>query len=151
MRVDTRRRAQARGDEKVMKRGTRRWTMAAGAGTAIAAAAGGYLWLAAGRDDAHAEWRLLDHYCVDCHNEYDYTADIAFDKLTPESITARPELFERVVEKLRGRMMPPPGRPHPSNEEYGRFVRFLETSLDSAAAQREPPGHVALHRRNRTE
>jgi hypothetical protein len=135
-----------------MRNGTRRlWTLAGGACTAIAAAAGGYFWFGGARVDPHAEWHLLNRYCVDCHNRYDYTAEIAFDELTPDAITARPELFERVVEKLRGRMMPPPGRPHPSNEEYGRFVSFLETSLDAAAAKPEHPGHVALHRLNRTE
>ena len=50
--------------------------------------------------EAHAQWALLDRYCTDCHNEVDYTADIAFDRLTPAAVAAEPELFERDLEHV---------------------------------------------------
>src|SRR5690606_22293760 len=101
--------------------------------------------------DAHAHWALLDRYCTDCHNEVDYTADIAFDRLTPDAIAAEPALFEEVVRKLRGRMMPPPGASIPTSGEYDGFVGWLEGRLDAAAAASPNPGRVVLHRLNRTE
>jgi len=109
-------------------------------------------WLASSDErDAHSEWTLLERYCVDCHNEVDYTAEIALDRLTPDSVTEEPALFEQIVRKLRGRMMPPPGAAIPTSEEYDRFVAWLETRLDAAAATDPNPGRVILHRLNRTQ
>jgi len=116
------------------------------------AAVGAAWWLTSGGErGAHSEWALLERYCVDCHNEADYTADIAFDRLTADAITEKPALFEQVVRKLRGRMMPPPGARIPTSEEYDRFVAWLEARLDAAAAANPNPGRVVLHRLNRTQ
>jgi len=101
--------------------------------------------------EAHSQWALLDRYCTDCHNEVDYTADVAFDRLTPDAIAAEPDLFEEVVRKLRGRMMPPPGAAIPTSGEYDGLVAWLEDRLDEAAAADPNPGRVILHRLNRTE
>ena len=60
-------------------------------------------------------------------------------------------IWERAVRKLRGGMMPPPGMPRPPLAAVDSFVSWLETSLDQAAAANPNPGHVALHRLNRTE
>src|SRR5690606_27064661 len=62
-----------------------------------------------------------------------------------------PELFEQVVRKLRGHMMPPSGWPRPKRETVESLVRALEGALDAAAAANPNPGHVTLHRLNRTE
>jgi len=117
-----------------------------------AAAIGAAWWLVpSGGRNAHGEWAFLERYCIDCHNASDYTADIAFDRLSPDAITAEPALFEEVVRKLRGRMMPPPGATIPTSREYDGFVAWLETRLDAAAAADPNPGRVVLHRLNRTE
>ena len=47
--------------------------------------------------------------------------------------------------------MPPPGAPQPNPAAKKAFVSSLETSLDEAAAKNPDPGHVAMHRLNRTE
>src|SRR5204863_2723894 len=63
-----------------------------------------------------------------------------------------PEVWEKVVRKLRGRMMPPPGRPRPDERGYDALVVYLETSLDGAAAANPDPGRTDTFRRlNRTE
>jgi hypothetical protein len=114
-------------------------------------AAGAYLTWRAPARQAHEQWALLDRYCIDCHNEQDRTADIAFDLMDAEAIAAEPELFEEAVRKLRGRMMPPPGGPLPAEREYEEFVAWLEASLDKRAAASPNPGRVVLHRLNRSE
>jgi hypothetical protein len=55
------------------------------------------------------------------------------------------------VRKLRGRLMPPPGQPQPDQASIDRFVSWMEGTLDRAAAANPDPGHVVLHRLNRTE
>jgi hypothetical protein len=102
------------------------------------------------RAQGDEQWPFVERYCVECHNETDLTADIAFDKLSPDGIAAHAETFERAVRKLRGRLMPPPGGLSPSNAETDAFVAWLEATLDAAAPQPEP-GYVTPHRMNRTE
>ena len=101
--------------------------------------------------NADRQWQTVSQYCIDCHNRDDLTADIAFDRLTPESVAHEPEIFEAAVRKLRGRMMPPPGERQPEQEAIDSLVMWLESSLDAVAAQNVRPGQVAVHRLNRKE
>ena len=59
--------------------------------------------------------------------------------------------WERVLRKLRGREMPPAGRPRPNEAEYDALAAELATALDRAARRAPNPGRGALHRLNRTE
>jgi hypothetical protein len=95
-------------------------------------------------------WPFLERYCYECHNETDLTAEIAFDALSPNEIAAHADTFERVVRKLRGRMMPPPGGLRPESREVDEFVAWLEATLDRAAPEPDP-GYITPHRMNRTE
>jgi hypothetical protein len=61
------------------------------------------------------------------------------------------ETWEKVVRKLRGGMMPPQGRPRPSNDDVNKLISYLETSIDRVAANKPNPGRAAIHRLNRTE
>ena len=67
-------------------------------------------------------------------------------------VAADAATWEKVVRKLRGRMMPPAGLPRPDEATYDALVSHLETSLDRAAAARPNPGRTDTFRRlNRTE
>src|SRR6185295_17377365 len=94
----------------------------------------------------------LDRYCVGCHNDAARTAGLALDTLDLEHVGESAEAWEKVVRKLRGRMMPPPGRPRPDEATYESMVSYLETSLDRSAAVHPNPGRTDTFRRlNRTE
>jgi hypothetical protein len=98
------------------------------------------------------QWSLLERHCVDCHNDIDRDGDLSFEDASVADVAADPATWERVVRKLRGDLMPPPGRPHPEGEEIDEFVAALETWLDVSAERRGlDPGSVVLHRLNRTE
>lgn len=99
---------------------------------------------------AHAQdnFALLGH-CSKCHNSEDWAGGIAFDTVPKDDIAANAETWEKVVDKLRGRLMPPPGQAQPDQRAIDSFVSFMEHSLDEAAVA--DPGNVALHRLNRTE
>jgi Protein of unknown function (DUF1592)/Protein of unknown function (DUF1588)/Protein of unknown function (DUF1587)/Protein of unknown function (DUF1585)/Protein of unknown function (DUF1595) len=99
--------------------------------------------------DSH--WAFLDHYCTNCHNASDWAGGVAFDTLSPTEIGANAETFEKAVRKLRGRFMPPAGKPQPDPAATRSFVGFLEARLDTAALHNPDPGVVALHRLNRKE
>ena len=94
---------------------------------------------------------VLDRYCVACHNERTLTANLALDTVDIVHIGAAVEVWEKVLEKLRTRAMPPPRRPRPADETYDRFAGWLEAELDGAAAARPDPGRPTIHRLNRLE
>ena len=60
-------------------------------------------------------------------------------------------MWEKVVRKLRGNMMPPSGEPLPDDEAQQQVVAYLEDRLDAAAAAHPNPGRKSVHRLNRTE
>ena len=109
---------------------------------------------AAAAESAHgadSRFAFLDRYCSDCHNDIEFKGKVAFDSMTPEGIPAEAKVWEAAVRKLRGRLMPPPGKPQPGQAEINSFVSWMEGRLDDAARDRPNPGRVALHRLNRKE
>lgn len=88
---------------------------------------------------------------MDCHNFEDWAGSLAFDLMTPEEIADDVEVWEKVVLKLRGRLMPPAGADRPDNEDTDDFVAWMENYLDHAGAQERHVGHVGIHRLNRKE
>ena len=107
---------------------------------------------AAAREAAAVERALLDRYCVACHNDRLETGGLTLEGVDVADVAAHPELWEKVVRKLRTGSMPPRPRPRPDAADYGRVVSYLETALDAAAAADPNPGRTDTFRRlNRTE
>ena len=52
---------------------------------------------------------LIDQYCVSCHNEKTKAGGLALDAMDVTRAGENPEVCEKVVRKLRTRMMPPAG------------------------------------------
>jgi mono/diheme cytochrome c family protein len=92
---------------------------------------------------------LLKQYCETCHNDRLKTADLALNQLHPAKVQENPDVWERVVRKLRTGTMPPPGSPRPARAAYDRTVSWLEAELDRTAQPN--PGRPALRRLNRAE
>src|SRR5712691_11909438 len=95
-------------------------------------------------------WSTIGTYCFGCHNEGVAAGNLFLDKLSAESVPTHPEVFEKVVRKLRGRQMPPPGMPQPSQQEIDAVIAWLETTLDKSGMD-HLAGRVAVQRLNRTE
>ena len=95
---------------------------------------------------------VIGKYCVGCHNEKARVGGLALDRLDVANPSDHPEIWERVIEKLRAGSMPPPGRPRPDVATALGVVTALETALDRAWAAHPDPGRIgAVHRLNRTE
>ena len=93
----------------------------------------------------------LDQYCVTCHNDRLKTSNLSLEKLDLAAAGDHPEIWERVVRKLRAGVMPPPDVRRPPLADYDALRDFLEAELDRTASTRLNPGSVVLHRLNRTE
>ena len=84
---------------------------------------------------------LIDEYCVSCHDEDEKKAGLALDTLAAQDVPRHPDVWEKVVRKLRARQMPPVGKPRPDDATYDAVISSLETSLDRAAERiRIPAG-----------
>jgi mono/diheme cytochrome c family protein len=95
---------------------------------------------------------MVDEYCVACHDEDKKKAGLALDTLAAQDVPQHPEVWEKVVRKLRARQMPPIGKERPDEATYDAVIASLETSLDRAAAAHPNPGRTAaLRRLTRTE
>src|SRR6267143_1399219 len=55
---------------------------------------------------AATERALLDQYCVTCHNDRAKTANLSLAQLDLATVGDHPELWEKVVRKLRAGVMP---------------------------------------------
>ena len=95
---------------------------------------------------------LLDKYCVGCHNARVQNGKMRLDNADVAKVGENGATWERVVRKVRGGVMPPPGAPRPEKAAYDGFASWLETELDGASAKHPNPGRTeSLHRLNRTE
>jgi hypothetical protein len=97
-----------------------------------------------------SQWSTIQTYCFGCHNKYVRAGNLFLDELGAESVPKHPEIFEKAVRKLRGRQMPPPGTPQPSQQEVDALVGWLESTLDESS-KAHLAGHVGVQRLNRTE
>src|SRR5229473_1075522 len=87
---------------------------------------------------------VLNKYCVTCHNAKLKTAGLVIDPADAAHVSSNPELWEKVIRKLRSASMPPAGSPRPDAATYDSTATFLETELDRAAAAKPNPGTLPL-------
>jgi hypothetical protein len=111
------------------------------------------LWLTHGARGKSAEdYRaLVEHYCLDCHNSADRTAELSLQSLDPGEPERNAAIWENVVRKLRVGMMPPSDAPQPRSEDRADLIAWLETKLDDAVRRRPDPGPALVRRLNRAE
>ncbi len=101
-------------------------------------------------DVSHGNWKTVQGYCFGCHNADDWAGGVAFDTMSAEGIPQDAKIWEQAVRKLRGGMMPPPGKKRPDNATINNLVSYLETTLDDAGTHPDP-GRVPMRRLNRRE
>jgi hypothetical protein len=101
---------------------------------------------------ASSQRQFLDRYCAPCHNERLKTGGLNLAQADSSKVATQPELWEKVVRKLRTGVMPPLNMPQPPEADRRTLLTSLETSLDAAAAAKPNPGRTeTLRRLTRTE
>ena len=103
------------------------------------------------QDTAGAQLATIKQYCQGCHNDKAKTGGASFEGITAASIGQNPDLFEKAVRKLRGRVMPPPGAKQPDGKAVDSLVSWLEDSLDKLPEPAHITDQAVLHRLNREE
>ncbi|MGH9255318.1 MAG: DUF1592 domain-containing protein [Vicinamibacterales bacterium] len=138
----------------------KRWLVWCAGGLAVVSASAGSLGAGGPRQQLapsappspSPQQAIVGKYCVTCHNDKMKAAGLTLAMLDLQRVGEHAETWEKVVRKLRVRMMPPPGQPRPDEAAYDVLVSHLETSLDRAAAAAPNPGRTeTFHRLNRSE
>src|SRR5262245_51336912 len=95
---------------------------------------------------------VLKQYCVTCHNSRAKVGGLVLDTLDVAKVGDHADVWEKVVRKLRGGVMPPVGSPRPDKAGYETLTAWFEGELDKASAANPNPGRRdTFHRMNRAE
>jgi mono/diheme cytochrome c family protein len=94
---------------------------------------------------------VIDKYCAGCHNQRVRAGGLLFDQADLTGIPEHADIWEKVIRKLRGGMMPPQGMPRPDQTAIDAMVASLESTIDGVALVRPNPGRSPLHRLNRSQ
>jgi hypothetical protein len=95
---------------------------------------------------------VVEQFCVTCHDADAAKGGLNLADMPSADFRGHPEVWEKVARRLRGRQMPPAGKPRPGDDVYVSTLSQLETALDRAAAERPDPGRTdTIRRLTRTE
>lgn len=104
-----------------------------------------------GAPEPAAVRKVLNRTCYGCHNEKLKSGGLSLAGLKAEQVRAHLTEWEKVLRKVRGGEMPPPGGPKLGEADRGEVAQFLEQQLDAEFARKPEPGSPAVHRLNRAE
>ncbi len=94
---------------------------------------------------------VIVRYCQVCHNDYLRTGNLSLIGFDVAAASSAPETAEKMIQKLRAEMMPPPGIPRPAGDTLQLLVETLEANMDRVAAEAPNPGGRTFQRLNRAE
>src|SRR5688572_19075800 len=78
--------------------------------------------------------QFLDRHCSTCHNDRLKTGGFSLEGVDVSRPDAQPEVWEKVVRKMRTGVMPPANMQQPPRADRAAMLTWLETSLDTASA-----------------
>jgi hypothetical protein len=95
---------------------------------------------------------VVSRYCMGCHSAQVKSGGLTLTPPNEAEVIAHPEIWEKVIRKLRTGDMPPPGRPRPTADVAASVVGQLESQIDRHAASAPDPGRLPMFQRlTRTE
>ncbi len=95
--------------------------------------------------------RVVQRYCVVCHNERLRNGNLTLTDFQVDLAHAEAPTAEKMIRKLRAGMMPPPGQRRPPPETLLALVETLEAVVDHDAARAPNPGSRRFQRLNQAE
>jgi mono/diheme cytochrome c family protein len=94
--------------------------------------------------------KVVDEYCVTCHNDRLETAGMSLQTTDLADVFSNGERLEKMVRKLRAGTMPPISARRPDSVTSASLALWLEAQLDQASLSHPNPGRTeSLHRLNR--
>jgi len=102
------------------------------------------------RDDLEP---VLTEFCLDCHDDTTRKGDLNLAPyLAKPDLAADRKVWEKVLQLVESREMPPEKKAQPSDAQRDRLLRFVDGQLTAAdCAGPKNPGRVTTRRLNREE
>ncbi len=95
---------------------------------------------------------LLVEYCYECHGYGEKKGNVAFDEFkSDDDLLHNPDLWWKALQNVRANIMPPPGKPRPSDEEKSLLAQWIKFKGFGIDAENPDPGRTTLRRLNRVE
>ncbi len=94
---------------------------------------------------------FVGRYCLSCHNQRAKSGGFVLEGISSSDPAASPEVWEKVVKKVRAQEMPPTGMPRPDEATAKTFVGGLTAELDQVSRRSPFAGRPVIRRLNRTE
>ena len=95
---------------------------------------------------------LLAKYCSECHHGEKAKGGLAFDTFKDESTAvSRRQDWEKIARQLDSEMMPPVGKPEPSDDERALLIGWIESRVLKIDCSKVDPGRVTIRRLNKAE
>jgi len=88
---------------------------------------------------------------VVCHNEQLLTGNLSLQTFEVAATPERAEAAEKMINKLRAGMMPPPEMSRPGPDTLLALVETIEEVIDEAAAENPHPGNRSFQHLTRAE
>src|SRR5437660_587526 len=97
---------------------------------------------------------VVDEFCGKCHNSVKAKGGVNLAMFTNlVSVYREPQVWQKVLAKVKANEMPPDGKPQPSEAQRGALTNWVTRSLNDLAQGRfaADPGRVLIHRLSKTE
>ncbi|HVS34760.1 MAG TPA: DUF1592 domain-containing protein [Gemmataceae bacterium] len=98
---------------------------------------------------------ILAKYCLSCHSRAKQRGGLNLESFKDQgSALAKPKVWEKAKEYLHSGMMPPEGKPKPSEEELKVVFSWIDAQVVSVQCNPNgphDPGRVTIRRLNRAE
>lgn len=96
---------------------------------------------------------LLKEFCYGCHNAKDQKGDLDLELVANDArFAVHRDAWEKSIELLESREMPPEKKPQPTEEQRQLLVKWIDGQLSKFDCKTEAnPGKVTLRRLNREE
>ncbi len=112
---------------------------------------------AAPASDLDARWKsevlpLVQTYCHDCHGDGMKEGELAIDRFdTIAEMQGNREVWKRIRDHIRHRLMPPPDEDQPDDAERAKILSWIDAAVFPVDPAKPDPGRVTLRRLNRIE
>ncbi len=94
---------------------------------------------------------ILIDYCYRCHADGMKKGGLAFDGVATSELVRKRDLWAAVLTNVRAGLMPPAGKPRPSEQEVRALARWIKYDAFGIDPNDPDPGRGTIRRLNRAE
>ena len=83
---------------------------------------------------------VVERYCNDCHDKETHKGNLDLESATANDVTANPQIWEKVVRRIRARQMPPADKKRPDERHVSHGARGTREFVGRGVGTTSQPG-----------